>query len=691
MSAQVTPAKRPHEQSLTEVIGKRKWQKSSALGSDNAPFLGSSSSKIVRLLCPASKIGGIIGKGGSTISQIRQETGAKVRVEETVPGCDERVIIIVGSDKDDEVVAQQVKPEVKETKSSEPGENPEHAETDEKQAGTVDDSRSEKEKATSSIQKALLVVFDKMVDGLSETNEGDDENSKQSSSVVRLLVFSGQVGCLLGKAGSVIKQMSSESGAQIRILPKDKLPACASSSDELVQISGRLDAIRKALQSVSQQLLENYPRNQESFAANVIGPSSHSFGPPPRQDRFPPSNRPLHGHGAPYSSVFHDGEANIPGRMNFPPEVLSFRLLCNEEKVGGVIGKGGSIVKALQHETGCEIKVLDGGAGSEEDRIIIVSGPAYPDDGISAPQDAVLRVQSRIFRAAPENKDQTMTAKLLVSSHQIGCLLGKGGSVIAEMRKSTGAYIRILGKDQVPKNASENEEVVQVTGEFEVVQEALLQITSRLRNHFFRDVFPPLGHPPNPAYLEQMPPPFPSYMGMREFSPSGTFSHRGPSFNKFDGPGGLPPVGGFHPHDDHPPFAHDFPRPGISPHMSERMSSAAPWGPQGPIEGPGSMGFPDYSGAPQRRLGGFGGGNQPAIITSTTVEVVVPRFVVPAIYGEDGGCLRQIREISDAKITITDPKPGATETVIIISGTPEQTNAAQSLIQAFVMSETEAS
>lgn len=44
-------------------------------------------------------------------------------------------------------------------------------------------------------------------------------------------------------------------------------------------------------------------------------------------------------------------------------------------------------------------------------------------------------------------------------------------------------------------------------------------------------------------------------------------------------------------------------------------------------------------------------------------------------------------QISDAKITINEPKPGAAETVIIISGTPEQTHAAQSLIQAFVMSE----
>ncbi|KAL6511622.1 hypothetical protein OROGR_021219 [Orobanche gracilis] len=199
-----------------------------------------------------------------------------------------------------------------------------------------------------------------MVDILSEKNEGDEESNKLSSFVVRLLVFSGQVGCLLGKAGSVIKQMSSESGAQIRILPK---------------ISGRLDAIRKALQAISQQLLESTPHHQDSFSAHIVGPASHSFRPPPRKDRFPPSNRPFHGDGAPFSSECHDVEAGIPGTVNFPPEVLTFRVLCSEEKVGGVIGKGGSIVKGLQSDTGCEIKVLDG-EGDSDDRIIIVSGPA---------------------------------------------------------------------------------------------------------------------------------------------------------------------------------------------------------------------------------------------------------------------------------------------------------------------------
>ena len=55
-----------------------------------------------------------------------------------------------------------------------------------------------------------------------------------------------------------------------------------------------------------------------------------------------------------------------------------------------------------------------------------------------------------------------MTARLLISSNQIGCLLGKGGSIIAEMRKSSRANIRIWGKDQIPNCALEDEEVVQV-------------------------------------------------------------------------------------------------------------------------------------------------------------------------------------------------------------------------------------
>nr|GEY85061.1 KH domain-containing protein HEN4-like [Tanacetum cinerariifolium] len=79
---------------------------------------------------------------------------------------------------------------------------------------------------------------------------------------------------------------------------------------------------------------------------------------------------------------------------------------------------------------------------------------------MSAPQDAVLRVQTRIIKATPKNKEQGPTGKIIISSNQIRCVLGKVGGVISKMRKSTGANIHILGKDQTPQYVTRNEEAV---------------------------------------------------------------------------------------------------------------------------------------------------------------------------------------------------------------------------------------
>ncbi|KAK7351521.1 hypothetical protein VNO77_11048 [Canavalia gladiata] len=669
-------SKRPNDRSLVESNGKGKRQKSS-------PLEVSPGGAMFRLLCPVSRIGSVIGKGGAIVSQIRQESGAKVKIEEAVPGCDERVITISGSDKEaEEDAAEQVK-EVNNEEAGSEGKDEEAKDragegNEDKDSVPAEESQGG-EKGNSAIRKAISLVFERMIEGVDEATEGDEESNKTSSFVFRLLVLSNQVGCLLGKGGSVIKKMSAESGAQIRILPRDKLPVCASASDEIVQITGSVEVVRKALQSVCQQLMENPPRDHESMSANFTGLSSHSFG------QFPPHNRSFAAQGAPFATGPHDisvfnsapplipkfHEGAIHGRMRPSQEMLTFRLLCPAERVGNLIGKGGAIIKTVQQETASEIKVIESTPDSE-DCVISVSGPAHPDERISPVQEAVFRVQTRIAKAIPDIKEHSMLARFLVSSNQIGCLLGKGGSIITEMRKLSGAHIRILGKDKVPKCASEDEEVIQVSGEIEAVHDALLQITTRLKHHFFRDVYPSVNYPSNSPFLDQLPP-FPPYLGRRGLSPPGMYSDLGPP----------PPHAGF-PLDDRPPFGNNIPRPGIPPHISERK----PWGPQGVLEGGAPIGLPDFPGGPPRRISGFAGGSQP-IITSTTVEVVVPRAMVPVIYGEDGECLKQILQISEANITITDPKPGAVETKIIISGTPEQTHAAQSLIQAFVMSERE--
>ncbi|RDX79416.1 RNA-binding KH domain-containing protein RCF3, partial [Mucuna pruriens] len=668
-------SKRPN----VEPNGKGKRQKSSG---GFSPLDVSPGSVVFRLLCPVSRIGSVIGKGGAIISQIRQETGVKVKIEEAVPGCDERVITISGSEKEAEEDTAEQGREVNDDEAGSEGKAEEEKDggggdgNEDGDSAPVEDSLCEKGNL-SAVKKAIALVFERMVEGVEEISEVDEESNKSSSFVFRLLVLTTQVGCLLGKGGSVIKRMSAESGAQIRILPRDKLPACALAPDEIVQISGGVEVVRKALQSVSQQLLENPPRDHESISANFTGPSSHSFG------QFPSHNRSFASQGAPFATgphdipVFHSApplipkfhEAAIHGRTRPLHEMLTFRLLCPAERVGNLIGKGGAIIKIIQQETASEVKVVEGPPDSE-DCVIIISGPAHPDDRVSPVQEAVFRVQTRIAKAIPDGKEHTILARFLVSSNQIGCLLGKGGSIITEMRKKSGAHIRILGKDKVPKCASEDEEVIQVNGDIEAVHDALLQITTRLKHHFFRDSYPSVNYHSNSPFLDQLPP-FPPYLGRRGLSPPGIYSDLGPP----------PPHAGF-PLDDRPHFLNNIHRPGIPPHISERK----PWGPQGVLEGGAPIGLPDFPGGPPRRISAFAGGSQP-IITNTTVEVVVPRALVPVIYGEDGECLKQILQISDANITITDPKPGAVETKIIISGTPEQTHAAQSLIQAFVMSE----
>lgn len=155
-----------------------------------------------------------------------------------------------------------------------------------------------------------------------------------------------------------------------------------------LQITGEVDAVRKALQSVSQQLLENPPRDHDPSSTNSSGPPSHSFGHfHSRPDVYPLPNRSFAAPGAPYSSGPRDDynsavpliakyhETGIPGRMKPAQEVLTFRLLCHDERVGGVIGKGGTIIKTLKQETGCEIKVMEGVSDSQ-DRIIVISGAA---------------------------------------------------------------------------------------------------------------------------------------------------------------------------------------------------------------------------------------------------------------------------------------------------------------------------
>lgn len=149
-----------------------------------------------------------------------------------------------------------------------------------------------------------------------------------------------------------------------------------------------------------------------------------------------------------------------------------FRYLCPVKKIGSVIGRGGDIVKQLRMETRAKIKIGEAVPGCDERVVTIYSASgetnAGGDDGekaLSPAQDALFRIHDRVVAGddgASSDGEQSVTAKLLVPSDQIGCVLGRGGQVVQNIRSETGAHIRIVKDRNMPLCALSSDELVQV-------------------------------------------------------------------------------------------------------------------------------------------------------------------------------------------------------------------------------------
>lgn len=80
-------------------------------------------------------------------------------------------------------------------------------------------------------------------------------------------------------------------------------------------------------------------------------------------------------------------------------------------------------------------------------------------------QDALLKVNDRI--AADEilhggGEELEVAARILIPRNQAGCVIGKGGTIIQQLRAETGAGIRVLPPDTLPPCAMRSDELVQV-------------------------------------------------------------------------------------------------------------------------------------------------------------------------------------------------------------------------------------
>ncbi|KAL0864978.1 hypothetical protein Bca101_044096 [Brassica carinata] len=390
---------------------------------------------VYRYLCPVKKAGSIIGKGGEIAKQIRSETKSNMRINEALPGCEERVVTVYST------------------------------------SDALNSFGDDGELVCPALD-ALFKVHDMIV---ADSNDDDDDDvlGEKETVTVRMLVPSDQIGCVIGKGGQVIQNLRNETNAQIRVI-KDNLPSCALtlSHDELLQIIGEPLIVREALYQVASLLHDNPSRFQHSLLSS---PSSLIHQPLTISHRT------------------HAARRDLADATEF-----CVCFICPAENVGGVIGKGGGFINQIRQETGATIRVTTSET-EEDDSIIFISSKEFYDDQ-SPTVNAAIRLQERCSeKVGKDTNDSTISTRLLVSSSHIGCLIGKGGAVISEMRSVTRANIRILQKENVPKIAREDEEMVQITGNPDAAMKALTQVILRLRANAFDMnhglVLPPTSFP----------------------------------------------------------------------------------------------------------------------------------------------------------------------------------------------------
>ncbi|XP_050206150.1 KH domain-containing protein HEN4 isoform X2 [Mercurialis annua] len=437
-----------------------------------------------RVVCHTSIIGGLIGNHGSVISQIRRDTGCILHCEELVGGSVHRVIMIVGPAATGKTITLN------------------SANRHEDGGGGDGEEEVEKELVTVA-QEAVIRVCERMweVEGSLRMRRkaakgGGDHDGKSvdscfSEGYCGLLADTSQIGAIVGRAGNNVTRMKRESGAQICVL---QAPLCASISDSLIQITGSILAVKKALVAVTECLHDCPPYGKDPMLlARPRDRASNMSSSDPHEEFFPHLSSLLpsmNGNGVNSHSLSSDvsGDPNQDGET--AKREVSYRLICSNGAAGSIIGTKGSIVRTLQNESGASI-MFAAPLNTSGERVVTISALEDLESWYSPAQNAVVLVFARSIEHNIEkgyssglHKGATVTARLLVASVDVCCLNGKDSNIDSELIEASGADIQILEAEQILDCASEHDVVVvEITGEYENVQNALFMVTGKLRNN----------------------------------------------------------------------------------------------------------------------------------------------------------------------------------------------------------------
>ncbi|PLW09786.1 hypothetical protein PCANC_19446 [Puccinia coronata f. sp. avenae] len=335
----------------------------------------------LRALVSTKEAGVIIGKGGKTVAEIREQTGTKAGVSKAVQGVHDRIFSVSGG--------------------------------------------------LEGVSKAYAIVAEAILQNpLAATDPAlTVPPPTATTTIIRVLVSHNLMGSIIGRQGSKIKEIQDTSGVRM-VASKEMLPQ---STERVVEVQGAPDAIRVAIHEIGKCLMEDWER--------------------------------AHG-----TVLYQPGALGAEGPSTaYPGGVLAGGF--GGASQGYANGRRSSA--PLGHTNG---NVLAGGTRRASN---------YNSAGMENPPHRSREGSLGSGLPAAASTDQALrTQNISIPSDMVGCIIGKAGAKINEIRRLSGSKISIA---KTPHDES-GERMFTIIGSPEANEKALFLLYNQLESEKERRV-----------------------------------------------------------------------------------------------------------------------------------------------------------------------------------------------------------
>ncbi|XP_022216866.2 poly(rC)-binding protein 3 isoform X9 [Drosophila obscura] len=252
---------------------------------------------------------------------------------------------------------------------------------------------------TNAIFSAFTLITKKFEEWCSQFNDAGKIGKTQIP--IRLIVPASQCGSLIGKSGSKIKEIRQTTGCSIQVA-SEMLP---NSTERAVTLSGSAEQITQCIYQICLVMLESPPRG----ATIPYRPKPQVTGP----------------------VILANGQAfTIQGNYAVPTQEQVAKNPLASLAALGLAGMNPASTGGINHTGELSASSIRGQAD-------------FQSNLGSAPAALAALAGSQLRTANAANRAQQQQHEMTVSNDLIGCIIGKGGTKIAEIRQISGAMIRI--------------------------------------------------------------------------------------------------------------------------------------------------------------------------------------------------------------------------------------------------------